>query len=128
MEYSLRCRCAVVIHRPLYYNLVRLGSATHGGVPVPVLASSIGTADGMYRDTIRLYPGLKPHAIAFLLDVCTLRYREAMRKDARSDPKEREANAPMLREMRGYIRRMARQALWNRQIYWKTRIMYLTIR
>lgn len=125
-EYVLRVKKAVMIHQPLYWNTVRQGSATHGGLSIKSLADSFRAHDKMYNDTIQLYPELKNHSLAFLLDVCTLKYCEAKNKVDKAKGKQ-ETNI-RLKKMRSYIKKMALQAIFDREIYWKTRIYYLLLR
>lgn len=125
-EYVLRVNKAVMIHQPFYRNTVRHGSATHGGLSIESLADSFRAHDKMYNDIIRLYPELKNHSLAFLLDVCTLKYFEAKNKVDKVKGK-RETNI-RLKKMRRYIKKMALQAIFDREIYWKTRIYYLILR
>lgn len=127
-EYVQKIETAVVIHQPYYKNLVRIGSATHGGLNIHSLADSFSAHDQMYQDAISRYLDLKDHSLAFLLDACTLKYNEAQRK-AVSLPEEEKVEVRMrLNEMRKYIKKRAREALFNKEIYWKTRIMYLIMR
>ena len=127
-EYVQKIRNAVVVHQPYYKNLVRQGSATHGGLNVESLADSFDAHDQMYRDAVGKYPDLKDHSLAFLLDVCTLKYNEAKNKVLKLSLQEQKEVVPKLREMRRYIKRQAVTAIFNKEIYWKTRIMYLIAR
>lgn len=77
LDYLQHVSSAVFVHHPLYCNLVRQGSATHGGLNVQSLKDSFEVHDRMYWDTVSAYPHLKGYAIAFLLDVCTLKYNES---------------------------------------------------
>lgn len=69
-----------IVHEPLYRNLVRKGSATHGGLKIESLADSFVAHKQMYQDIVACYPELKNPSQAFLLDVCTLKYNEAKQK------------------------------------------------
>lgn len=120
-EYSLKLERAVFVHKPLYYNLVRKGSATHGGLNTEKLAKSFLIHEKMYKDTIRLYPDLKNCSMAFLLDVLLLKYNEA-KKNIQNDKKK------MLNYMKKFIRRYGRRAILNKEIYWKTKLVYLFMR
>lgn len=123
LDYVQRIDKAVFIHEPLYKNLVRHGSATHGALNIRSLRDSFRVHDRMYQETIRNYPHLKKRASAFLLDVCTLKYNESRSKANGMDPKERR----LLRDMRNYIRRKAIGAIFNREINWKTRLYYMLL-
>lgn len=127
-EYVLRIKNAVIVHKPYYKNLVRQGSATHGGLNIGSLADSFAAHDRMYADTIRLYPELKNHAQAFLLDVCVLKYDEAIRKAKVLPVEQKKEVTPKFDEMRRYIRKHAWEAVFNTEIYWKTRIAYLIMK
>lgn len=127
-EYVRKIQYAVVVHKPYYKNLVRQGSATHGGLNINSLADSFVAHDQMYNDAVQLYPELKNHCLAFLLDVCTLKFNEAKRKAWALPEKEKEEAESLLSEMRKYIKRKAWKALNNKEIYWKTRIAYLFLK
>lgn len=124
-EYACRVSNAVVVHKQLYMNTVRMGSATHGGLKIDSLADSFMVHDKMYETVVMTYPELKNHSLAFLMDVCLLKYNESITKLASMNEDERKKTMPRLKEMRGYIRRRARQALFDSEIYWKTRVSYL---
>lgn len=124
LEYTLRIHQAVLIHQPYYKNVVRRGSATHGGLTIDSLADSFMVHDRMYQETISRYPELKNHALAFLMDVCTLKCNEAKRRLSVL-PKDQQANArKRLGEMKRYIRKHALRAAFDPEIFWKTRIYY----
>ena len=127
-EYVLRVKKAVMIHRPFYKNTVRKGSATHGGLSIESLADSFRAHDKMYNDIIRLYPELKNHSLAFLLDVCTLKYFEAKEK-FQSIPKAEQPKAEIrLKSMHQYIKKYAWEAVFDHEIYWKTRLFYILLK
>ena len=127
-EYVQKIQTAAIVHQPYYKNLVRQGSATHGGLNIESLADSFEAHDQMYQDIIRKYPELKNHSLAFLLDVCTLKYNEAKTKLSLMSDEKKKKLKPRLRKMSRYIRNKGRQALFNKEIFWKTRIMYLLVR
>lgn len=122
MDYLKCTESAVFIHKPLYMNLVRQGSATHGALNIQSLKDSFKVHDRMYRETVKEFPHLKSKAIAFLLDVCTLKYNESKDRGDKSDS----INA-LLGEMRCYIRRKSLTAIGSRHIKWKTKIYYLLL-
>ena len=124
-EYVLKIKNAVMIHQPFYKNTVRRGSATHGGLNIESLADSFRAHDKMYLDIVRQYPELKNHSLAFLLDVCTLKYYEARNKiDLIENYNKKQINK-RLKAMRCYIKKKALGAIFNKEVYWKTRIFYL---
>lgn len=124
-EYAMHISKAIFVHNALYMNTVRLGSATHGGLKIDSLADSFVVHDQMYETVIASYPELKNHSLAFLIDICLLKYNEARSRLTDLDSEERCTIMPRLKGMQRYIRRRAWQALWNREIYWKTRISYI---
>ena len=116
---------AVIVHQPLYQNLVRRGSATHGALKIESLADSFQAHKDMYEMIIAAYPDLKDHSLAFLMDVCLLKYTEAKGKAAMLSEVKNAAAKKRLRQMRRFIKKYAWQALFDKEIYWKTRIYYL---
>jgi len=120
LNYIKRVNTAVFVHRPLYMNLVRDGSATHGGLNVNSLADSFAVHNRMYEDTVAYDKSLKNKAIAFLMDVCTLKYNEAKAHGLKSNESDR-----CLRQMRRFLSRKALTALASSSILWKTKIYYL---
>lgn len=127
-EYACKINKAVVVHKPLYLNTVRQGSATHGGLSIDSLADSFAVHDKMYKTVIAKYPKLRDHSLAFFLDVCTLKYNEAKRKIKFLTNEEQRQEKKALCFMRRYIRRYALIAIGVKEIYWKTRIAYLILR
>lgn len=124
-EYVQKIQSAVIVHQPYYKNLVRQGSATHGGLSIQSLAESFEAHEQMYKDAVKKYPDLRNHSQAFLLDVCTLKYNEAKRKMSSLSNDEQEQMQKKLQEMKQFIKGYARKAIFNKEIYWKTRIYYL---
>ena len=124
-EYVGKIKSAVVVHQPYYKNLVRQGSATHGGLSVASLAESFAAHEKMYTDTVKVYPDLKNHSLAFFMDICTLKYNEAKRKTEHLPPEQQAQTKEYLRKMHSTIKKYAWAALFDTKIYWKTRIMYL---
>lgn len=124
-EYVQNVRNAVVIHKPFYKNRVRDGSATHGELSVDSLADSLMVHDKMYEDSIKLYPELKSYCGAFLMDVCVLKYSMAERKLQSAPKDEQIILRKRMKAMKKHIRKRAWQNVFNKEIYWKTRISYL---
>lgn len=122
LTYISRIETAVFVHRPLYMNLVRIGSATHGGLDIQSLLDSFAVHDRMYCETVRRCPRLRSKAVAFVMDVCTLKYN-----DAKSRIVDRSAADMVLRQMRRYLRRRSLTALLSRHIRLTTKIYYLLI-
>ena len=124
-QYLRKVNSAVFVHKPLYCNLVRQGSATHGGLSVESLAKSFRVHNDMYEMSINAFPELKNHALAYLMDVYVLKYKEAKQKVSRMDKAEQESLTPLLAEMKQKIKTRAKQAIFDSEIYWKTRLYYL---
>lgn len=116
-DYVLRVKKAVMIHQPFYRNMVRQGSATHGALNVKALLDSFSVHEKMYLDSVRNYPELEKHCLAFLMDVLVLKYNEMMSKDGCESYERRMAKK--------YIKKYIWKALFDEKIYWKTRIMYV---
>ena len=127
-SYVKKISDCVFIHKPLYKNLVRNGSATHGGLSVESLALSFKAHNKMHTEAISLYPDLKNHSLAFLLDVCTLKYNEAKSKVAVMDETAQKEYKHYLDEMKSFIKKHAWRGLFDREIYWKTRISYILVK
>lgn len=127
-EYILKIQNAVMVHQPYYKNTVRQGSATHGGLNIESLAASFQAHNKMYLDTTRLYPELRNYSLAFLLDVCTLKYNEAKKQYVKLNNQEKKKVAIYLTQMKRYIKKKAIVAILDEEIYWKTRIYYLLLR
>ena len=117
-EYLLKIKSAIFIHEPYYINRVREGSATHGGLSVQNLLDSFQAHRFMYQNIIGVYPELKEYSQAFLLDAYLLKYHQAKKK-------KEEESQEYLKQMRKAIHKEGLRALFNREIYWKTRIAYL---
>ena len=127
LEYTLKIDSAIMIHQPFYKNIVRQGSATHGGLKLNSLADAFMAHDRMYQATISRYPELKNHALAFLMDVCTLKFNEAKTRLLEM-PKDQQVNArKRLGEMKRYIHKHALRAAFDPEIFWKTRIYYFIL-
>ena len=105
---------------------MRQGSATHGGLNVQNLKDSFEVHDRMYRDTVSAYPHLKGYAIAFLLDVCTLKYNESKKRIQQVKNQSQAANH-LLSYMRSYIRRKALEGVFSKYIHWKLKTYYLLL-
>lgn len=121
-EYLQKIQKAVFLHEPYYFNRVRIGSATHGGLSIHSLADTFEAHRFMYDAIVKAYPDLKRHSQAFLLDVYLLKYNEA-RKKAKAAPSP--SDAADLKRMRNALHAEGRRGLFNPEIYWKTRLAYL---
>ena len=126
-EYVKNIKNASFIHKPFYKNTVRQGSATHGGLSVKSLAESFDAHLTMHHTAINLYPDLKNHSLAFLLDVCTLKYNEAVAKINLISVNEKNNLKPYIMQMRKTIKKYAVKAIFNNEICWKTRIYYIIL-
>ena len=126
-EYVLKIEKAVFVHKPFYCNVVRNGSATHGGLNIKSLYDSFAVHEKMYLDSVKLYPDLKNHALAFLMDVFLLKYGMAKKSYEQSDNVDKERNLIYLQKMKKYVKKYAFKALTDSEIYWKTRIYYCVL-
>ena len=127
LDYLQRVRSAVFVHRPLYCNLVRQGSATHGGLNIKSLKDSFMVHDRMYRETVSRFAGLRGYAVAFLLDVCTLKYNECKARLQKRGNDVTKEEKQLLGGMRSYIRRMTFVGLCSRYIRWKQKVYYMLL-
>ncbi len=125
IECAKRLTKAVFIHQPLYKNLVRNGSATHGGLKIKDLAASFNAHEKMHIDSTSLYPEIKSHSLAFLMDVCLLKYNEAKQKLNMLDLEQRKESIKHLKNMKKFIKKYAIYSLLSNEIYWKTKLLYL---
>ena len=123
-EYAKFIKKAVFIHKPLYKNLVRSGSATHGGLNIEDLAASFPIHEKMHREAVYLYPDLKMHSIAFLMDIFILKYNEGKQKIDILDLQNKKQSKQYLKNMKKFIKKYVLSALLCKEICWKTRIMY----
>ena len=124
-QYLRKVNSAVFVHAPLYCNLVRQGSATHGGLSPESLAQSFEIHEDMYEMTVKEFPELKDHALAYLLDVYVLKYNEAKTKANNLPQAEQEQINDLLQGMKNKIKKCAKKAIFDKEIYWKTRLYYL---
>ena len=115
-QYVEKINSAVFVHKPLYMNLIRDGSATRGGLSAEKLAKSFAVHENMYISTVSKYPDLRDHALAFLMDILVLKYKEICKQ---KDKKH------LIKRAKRFIKKYAIRCLFNREIYWKTRIYYL---
>ena len=127
-EYLLKTTSVTFVHEPYYFNRVRKGSATHGGLTIPELAKSFQAHSVMHERFTALYPELKSYSQRFLLDVFLLKYNEAKKKFLLTSDGEKQESSAALCQMRKALRSEAKKALFNRDIYWKTRLAYLLFR
>lgn len=128
MEYVGAIKKTVIVHKALYNNLVRDGSATHGGLSFHSLCDSIAVHEYMYNSVVEHYPELKDRAQAFLLDVCTLKYNAAREKLKDIAPRNQTLVWNDISTVRTTIKKHALKAILNKEIYWKTRIAYLLLK
>lgn len=82
--------------------------ATNGGLKIEDLAASFHAHEKMHKDAIYLYPELKFHSVAFLMDVCLLKYNEAKKKVTTLDLE----NSKQANEHLKYIRKFTRDILF----------------
>ena len=123
-EYIQRIKTAVIVHEPFYFNRIREGSATPGGLRVRSLADPFPSHYYIYQSIVGAYPDLKGYSQAFLLDAYLLKYNKAKKKAAAVSEG---ADAEDLKRMRKAIHAEGARALFNREIHWKTRLAYLIL-
>lgn len=106
------------VHDPLYVNVKRTGSATGGALK----GDSIPPRFVVYQmlwEYNRLTDGFdEQHVQAFYVSKCYSLYSWYCCKD-------REANKEVIRVIRKNIRKQHPSALWNGEISWKSRIIFL---
>lgn len=79
-EYLKRVANVVFVHKPLYKNVERQGSATHGGLHPIDLKNALYMHKNMALDVKKIYPDIYHHAFSFYIDIC-LRYYNACKND-----------------------------------------------
>ena len=72
-EYLKKISKAAFVHKPLYKNVERQGSATHGGLASESLRDALYVHKKMAEDVKYLYKDVYYHAFSFYIDIC-LRY------------------------------------------------------
>lgn len=72
-KYLKKISKAVFVHKPLYKNVERQGSATHGGLAPESLRDALYVHKKMADDVKILYKDVYHHAFSFYIDIC-LRY------------------------------------------------------
>lgn len=125
-DYLLRINSAVYIHEAFYCFRQRAGSITHGGSKIKNIADSFKTHEYIYEN-VKQDPELKDHYQAYMLDNCLYRYRKAKISFTNMDEKEKNTAKSSICKMRNYIKKHALKAIFNKEIYWKTRIYYFLI-
>ena len=81
----------------------------------------------MYKSIIKVYPDLKEYSQAFLLDVYLLKYKKVKRKNSKVDQIS-ENDLADIKRMKATILAEAKRAIFNHDIYWKTRLAYLLVK
>lgn len=106
------------VHKPLYKNCERQGSATRGGLK----GDSVTPALDIYlktREYIRQnYPELECHAQKYYMDACLLNYGIHCKGNMSKQN-------ILVANLRKRIRNEFPSAFFNREIFWKTRVYYI---
>lgn len=116
-KYLQSVKKAVVVHKPLYRNCERQGSATRGALK----ADSVVPALDIYLKTRayinHMYPELELRAQSYYMDACLLNYGIYC-KSCLKEQKD------LVKNLRSRIRKEFPAAFFNKEIFWKTRIYY----
>lgn len=79
-EYLKKVKKAVFVHKPLYKNAERQGSATHGGLKPEDLKNALYMHKKMALYVKEIYSDVYHHAFSFYIDIC-LRYYNLCKHD-----------------------------------------------
>ncbi len=121
-EYIKVIRNAVCVGKRLYNQLLRDdGLCKTGNSGIKACEAAFWSNKVLYDSIVSAYPCLKNHSLAFVLDRCLLKYSTIRQQLA----PEQNINSDALKNMRNYILSMGRKAIFCKEIYWKTRIIYL---
>lgn len=120
IKYLDRCEKAVFVHKPLYKNCERVGSATRGGLKSDAVLPALKIYKFMSETILRRYPEQYKHCQAYFMDICLLNC--TMHGLSENDDPEA---VKLLKMIRGLVRKEFPSATWNDEICWKTRIFYL---
>lgn len=116
-EYIMGVRHAAVIHEPLYYSCERPGSATRGGLKSDSILPALDIYMATRLWTDENYPELRQHTQAYYMDACLLNYNLHCKSGGKRQ-------APLIAELRKRVAREFPSALFNPEVYWKTRMFY----
>ncbi|MCI6996806.1 MAG: glycosyltransferase [Eubacterium sp.] len=117
-EYLLRVNTAIFIHEPLYINCERQGSATRGGLKSDSVLPALDIYKEAWRKFEMISPEINRHAQAYYMDACLLNYSVHC-------VEQKAENHQLVQIIKERIRKEFPSALYNMEIFWKTRIYYL---
>lgn len=117
-EYIKKIEKAVLIHKPLYKNCERPGSATRGGLTAQEMLPALEIYKNNFQYIAQNYPHLICHAQAYYLDECALTYSRCKNQNIKSD---------VISGLRGNIISELIRMLLNTEIKWKAKLYYCLI-
>ena len=116
--YISKIKNAAIIHKPLYFNCERTGSATRGGLKADAVLPALDIYYTAKTSAINNYPEISNHAQAYCLDACLLNYEVYCKKNISE-------NKSVIKQIKYRMRKEFPRFIFNRDIFWKTRIMYI---
>jgi len=117
-KYIQRVHRGVIVHRPLYKNCERNGSATRGGLGYQAVLPALSVYRVVYDYVLHRFPNLGYHAQAYYLDACLLGVTQCQNS---ADSGAKVVIAGIRKRVRAEIKTM----LLNSEVYWKTRVYYI---
>lgn len=126
-RYLLSLKKAVKISYAGYVYNKRADSVTRAG-SFAAKAKRYTVWESVYLQTVRLYPDIKAHCLPIILDSCALSYKDLKNRLKFFSGKEKSKNKKLLASLRRYVKKRAVSALFDKEIFWKTRIAYLLLK
>lgn len=117
-SYLLKVETGVFVHEPLYINCERQGSATRGGLKSDSVLPALDIYKEAWRKFEMISPEINRHAQAYYMDACLLNYSVHC-------VEQKAENHQLVQIIKERIRKEFPSALYNMEIFWKTRIYYL---
>lgn len=115
--YLLRVNKVAFVHEPLYIIFKRAGSATEGKLNGDSIPKRFVVYKMLWEYTRLIHGYNEKHIQAFYINKCYSLYVWYCCKD-------KEVNKEVIREIRKNIRKQYPAALFNKEIFWKTRIAF----
>lgn len=112
-EYLKKVKNAVFVHKPLYKNVERQGSATHGGLAPKDLKDALYMHKDMALNVKEIYPDIYHHAFSFYIDIC-LRYYNSCNNDEK-----------VFNEIKAIIQKEKLNVLKCKDLSWKFKLNYV---
>ena len=113
-KYIDKIHSAIIINEPLYLNCERMGSATRGGLGADAVEPALDIYQATRKQMRKRYPRIDPHAQRYYLDACLLNYGL-----------QKENDSFLKKKILDRIRNEIPSLLINKEIFWKTRIVYI---